>query len=150
VLAYDAARHAAFKNKKKALIMLGLFLVERSCDRNDLALLRQEAALAGQVAIKLEVRADNDGLVGSDPDTERHVSNAIESWTACRRYDPIEVPRVRWQESYRACARFTGIGSGGSRSRNGYAGQIGTISVENIDGDVGGSSAAVENVKIRP
>ena len=76
------------------------------------ALLRQEAALVWHEAAELEVRTDNNWLVRSDPDAERHVSNAIEAWPSGHRHDPVEIPRVGWRKSYRASAGFTRVGCG--------------------------------------
>ena len=76
------------------------------------ALLRQQAALVWHIAAELEVRADNNWLVGSDPDGERYIRNAIESRTTGRRHDPIEVPGMRGQERHRGGAGFTRVGCG--------------------------------------
>ena len=86
-------------------------------------LLRQEAALAWDISIKLEVRPNHDRLVGGDPDTKGNVSDTIE----CRRrtslrHDPVKISRVRGQESYRRRAGFARVGPDRIRSGDGYAG----------------------------
>ena len=112
-------------------------------------LLRQEAALAWQVAIKHEARAHDDWLIRSNPDADRHISNAIESRTTGCRHGPIEIPRVSWRKSYHAGSGFTRIDLPHGRAGNRHAGQIVSKLVQNVDCDVGSSRTSVKNVKIR-
>ena len=55
-----------FTRIKKRPLAQGLFKCRREVRPERSSLLRQEAALAGEVAVELEVRADDDGLIGSD------------------------------------------------------------------------------------
>jgi hypothetical protein len=72
----------------------------------------QQTALVGHIPSELEVRADNNWLVGSDPDGEHYIGDTIEPRAASRGHDPIYIPRVRCQERYRGGAHFTRVSSG--------------------------------------
>jgi hypothetical protein len=71
---------------KKALMIQGLFPWCASSFSGQLTkaalwLLGQQAALVWHETPKLEVRAENNWLIRGDSDSERNVSNAVESGT---------------------------------------------------------------------
>src|SRR5262245_30727039 len=113
-------------------------------------LFRLQAALAWQVAIELEVRADHDRLVRRNSDRKDNVGDSIETRTAAGlRHDPIQISGVETRQRHCGGARLSRISCWPGRAWDIHASQVVAISVEQIYRDIGGRRAAVVNVKVR-
>ena len=116
-------------------------------ERESNALLRQQIALARYIAIKLEIRTDDDWLVRSYFNSESNVG------VCCRisrrvRHDPLNIARVRCVKRHRRGAILTGVSRCRTRSRDRMTCEIVSICIENIDGDVRNARAAIEDIHI--
>ena len=108
-------------------------------------LLWQQVTFIRDETATQEICSNNDWLVGSDLYRKRNIGRRI--WT-CLWQSPGEIPCVLRQQRDRACSRFAWIRFRGC-SWNRDTHQIGSINVQEIYRYIGGSTAAIEDIKVR-